>query len=230
MLVISNSCPTAPHLHSSSINMLETGKLATSPSTTPQPRQSDMPSPSSGLEQSSEFASPSNPPSEVMTSPFDVDPYLYVSAGTGKPISEEDSLPRKTEFPLLTTFPTEVPPTAVPDLASTAGDCEGYSDVVSALIGEDSTHGDQSFESLENLGTDSMKEENGLTQEESTVQDELPTSSSPPSAILGDDEGKPAKVSDSNSPRNIISGDPEESVHLIQNIYAHSESVASGEI
>ncbi|KAG0570975.1 hypothetical protein KC19_6G201900 [Ceratodon purpureus] len=238
MLVIS---PTAPHLHPSSINMLETGKPAISPSTSPRSRQSDMPSPTSGLDQSLEPASPRNPVSstlEVVRSPGDVeaDPYQYVPAGTpGRPSNDEDGLPGKTEIPLLTTFPAKVPLSVLPDLASSAGDCEGMggkslnSDVVSALISEDSTNEGQSFESVDNSAMDSMMGENGLNQQELSVKDRLlvratqsmpvSMSSSPRTPILRDDAGKPL---------HIISGEPpEDSVHLIQNIYAHSVSLTS---
>lgn len=257
MLVVSNSCPTAPHLHSSSINMLETGKSATSPFTTPQSRQFDMPSSTSGLEQSLEPASPSNPissASEIMTNSVDVEanqrtPYQYVPAGTpgtpGTPTNDEDSLPCKTEIPLMTTFPTKVPLSVLPDLASSAGDFEGTndessnSDVVSALILDDSRTGSQSFEFVEDLATDFVGKK-GLNQEESKVKDMLllgdtesipvSMSPSPRAPNFGDDTRKPLNVTDSNTPRHVVNGDPVESVHLIQNIYSHSGSAASGEI
>jgi hypothetical protein len=188
--------------------MLEKGNPAP---TAAQSRQSDMLPPSSGLEQSSEPASPSNPVSstlEDMTSPQDV-----------------EAMPCKTEIPLSTTFPTQVSSSVLSNLASSAGDGAGSSSlpVVSALVSEDSRSESQPFESVGNMGTGSMKEENGLNKVES-----MPASmaSSPRTPSFGHDGGKPSNVSASHT-GPMISGDPEESVHLIQLI--HSESLASGE-
>lgn len=224
MSVISDSCPTAPHLHSSGMNMLETAKSATSPSATPQFLQSDMP----GLEQNTKSISPSNPvssTSELMTNPDDLVAdqrtlSQYVPAGTpGAPTSEANSLPSETGFPLLTTFPTKVEASVLPDLASSAGDHEGMDfrssslDVVSAILSDDSRNGSASFEDVENMATGSTKEEN------------VPPSPSIP--IVGDDAGKPSVVPDLDISHH---GNMEGSVHLIQNIYAGSEVLTPGEI
>jgi hypothetical protein len=143
----------------------------------------------------------------------------------GTPTNEEDAMPCKTEIPLSTTFPTQVSSSVLSNLASSAGDGAGSSSlpVVSALVSEDSRSESQPFESVGNMGTGSMKEENGLNKVES-----MPASmaSSPRTPSFGHDGGKPSNVSASHT-GPMISGDPEESVHLIQLI--HSESLASGE-
>lgn len=167
----------------------------------------------------------------------------YVPAGTpGTPTSEDDSLTSRTEFPLLTTFPTNVRASVLPDLASSAGDHEGdldrseKSDVVSAILSEDSRNEFDSFESVETLAVGISEEENESNRaRESTDKDRsalhasqsrpvsIPSSSIP---VVEDDAGKPVVVPAlDSSPHGSI----EESVHLIQNIYAGSGISSQGE-
>lgn len=218
-------------------------QLETSPSRTLQFPQSDMASPTPVVEQRTESTSSSNPvssTSELMASPDDFianqrSLSQYVPAGT-------PGTPTRTEFPLLTTFPTNVRASVLPDLASSAGDQEGMndrsvnSDVVSAILSEDSRNGFESFESVETLATGISEEENELNRGESTDKDRpaLHTSQSmpvlmPPSSpipVVEDDAGKPVvgPALDS-SPHGSI----EESVHLIQKIYAGSGISSQGE-
>lgn len=231
--------------------MLETAKSATSPSVTPQFLQSDMPSPTPGLERRTESSPPSDPSSsisEFITSPNDSKanqrtPSQYVPAGTpGTPTDEEDSVLSKTELPLLTTFPTEVRESVLPDLASSAGDREGMDvwspslGVVSAILSEDSRNESASSEFVETLATSFTKEENELNLSEPTDEDRpvvhasqsMPILMASPATIpvVGDDAGKPSVVPGLDNSQH---GSTEESVHLIQNIYAGSQVLAPGE-
>jgi sterol 3beta-glucosyltransferase len=196
MSVISESSRTAPHLHSAGINMLETGKPETSPSL-PQ-----------GLEQSMESKFPS-------TSATSADEFVafsqYVPAGTpGAPATGKDT---KTDIPLLTTYPTQVQPSVLPNLASSAGDREGIDEspslgVVSAILLDDSRNGSQALELEESVAAASTEEEKELNEGKPLYEKR-----SPPSLVVRDDTGKPSSAQHGNS---------EESVHLIQNIYAGS--------
>lgn len=148
----------------------------------------------------------------------------------GTPACENDSVPCETVSPLLVTFPTEVLPNTVSELASSAGDCQGSHDrnssldVVSALLSDDSANGSDSLGTEEMLAPDTTREVTAKDMTLPQLSQSMPSSPSTP--VMGDSGVQLPVVPDFNNSQHTTGVTNEESVHLVQKIYAQSEDLS----